>query len=220
MNQTLPTRHQLRQRGFTLIELLTVITIIGILATIVTVGVQSAKKNASKAVTVTRFTTYIKAIKQYESDYAYFPQFKEEVPAGQDLVFGGPDTDWTDFWKTLYALDEPANWPSGEKKRLDPPEAKELGNSKRREYLEPSDENHYLDSSGDMDWTSIKGMDKKEGKEDIYLLIDLTGEAMVKNPYPKTNKTRPYLNTKVAFFALKSGKSPGDSDAKPLFQTW
>ena len=203
-----------RQRGFTLIELLTVITIIGILIGLSFVGVSAARNQVKKTVTTARFSTYIKAIKEFEGDYGYFPQFNKSIGDDEDLLFGGDGDEWIDFWKTLYALDDPSTWNSGKKERLPEEEAKKLGNKKRREYLQPNDDNHYLDSTGEMNWETIRSISPKKGREIVYVAIDLTGDGKIPNPNPKTQSKRPYLNTRIAFFAIKK------KDEKMVFQTW
>ena len=207
-----------RQGGFTLIELLTVITIIGILVGLSFVGVNAAKNQVKRTVTTARFATYVKAIKEYEGDYGYFPQFNESITDGQDLKIGEDPKVWEDFWKTLYSLDGPATWKDGKRERLPLAEAQALGNRKRREYLQPNDDNHYLDGSGEMDWETIRSLSPKKGQEIVFAIIDISGDGKIENPDPKTKGRRPYLNTPVAFYAQRSKDNP--DTGKLVFQTW
>jgi len=212
-----------KSNGFTLIELLTVITIIGILASLSMVGINAAKSNVLKTVTTARFSTYVKAIKEYESDYGYFPRFGQDVSSEDDLVFpplgetGSPE-EWEDFWKTLYGLKLPAEWVGGKKTKLEEEEAKRLGNRKKRSYLQPNEENHYLTETGEMNWGTIRSLTKKMGRERVHVMIDISGDGKLPNPDPKTNEKRPFLNRSVAFFAQQNKGDP--AKAKLIFKTW
>jgi prepilin-type N-terminal cleavage/methylation domain-containing protein len=204
-----------REKGFTLIELLVVISIIVILASLTTVTVTSVRVRVKQTVAKARFSEYVAAIKLCKSDNGYFPDFGIQSSEDEDeLIFpdvSGADSDWTDFWKTLYAL-------KSQDESLERDEAKELGNPKRRKYLSPSDDNHHLDQ-GVLDWTTIKGMydAKKKGREQVFLIIDLSGVGKFKNPDPRTQKKHEYINQSVGFY---SQEVKGGNLGKVLFSTW
>jgi len=212
-----------RARGFTLIELLVVISIIVILASLTTVTVTSVRARVKQAVAKARFAEYVAAIKLCESDNGYAPDFGIE-PNGTsgDLIFpdvSGADSDWTDFWKTLYALKSPDESGAGAFESLERDQARELGNPKRRKYLMPSDDNHHLDQAGDLDWTTIKGMydSKKKAREQVFLVIDLDGDGRFENPDPRSRNKHEYINKTVGFY---SREVKGGSLGKVLFSTW
>ena len=211
-----PLSHLKHSQGFTLIELLTVITIIGILAGLSMVGINAAKNKTLEAVSGARYATYIKAIREYYSDYGYYPEFGQSSggSTSNDLILSLDDPEIVkDFWKTLYAYDEPANWQNGQKTRIDATEAKRLGNRKRRHYLEPTQDNHYLTDEGEMDWETIQSVSKKAGMQLVTVMVDLTNDGKLPNPDPKTNKKREFINSSFAFYAQsKSGKI--------VFKTW
>jgi prepilin-type N-terminal cleavage/methylation domain-containing protein len=210
-----PSNSRKHSKGFTLIELLTVITIIGILAGLSMVGINAAKNKTLEAVTAARYSTYIKAIKEYYSDYGYYPEFGQSTGgSGQDLILELVDPAVVaDFWKTLYGYKTPDEWDSGRKTRLDADEAKRLGNRKRRHYLEPNSENHYLTDSGDMDWGTIQSASKTPNRQQVVVMIDLTNDGKLPNPDPRTNQKREFINSSIAFYALsRSGKI--------AFKTW
>ena len=211
------TTHYLKNHsaGFTLIELLTVITIIGILAGLSMVGINAAKNKTLEAVTGARFSTYIKAIKEFYSDYGYYPEFGQgNGSTSDDLVLELVEPDIvTDFWQTLYAYKTPDNWDSGQKVRMDDTDAKRLGNRKRRHYLEPNADNHFLTETGEMDWGTIQATNKKAGTQQVFVMVDLSNDGKLPNPDPKTNSRKPFINSSVAFYAFsKSGKL--------VFKTW
>ena len=211
-NQSITRKHS---KGFTLIELLTVITIIGILAGLSMVGINAAKNKTLEAVTAARYSTYVKAIKEFYSDYGYYPEFGQGTGStDQDLILELDQPEVvTDFWKTLYGYKTPDQWDSGRKTRLDADEAKRLGNRKRRHYLEPNSENHYLTDSGDMNWETIQSASKTQNRQQVVVMIDLTNDGKLPNPDPKTNQKRQFINSSIAFYALsRSGKI--------AFKTW
>jgi prepilin-type N-terminal cleavage/methylation domain-containing protein len=212
-----------RMRGFTLIELLVVMSIIVILASLTTVAVSSIRIRVKQAVAKARFSEYMAAIQLCESDNGYFPDFgiQPNGPNGE-LIFpdvSGADSDWTDFWKTLYALKSPDESGPGTSESLERDEARELGNPKRRKYLSPSGNNHHLDQAGDLDWTTVKGMydAKKKGREQVFLIIDLDGDGRFENPDPRTRKKHEFINKSVGFY---SQEVKGGSLGKILFSTW
>lgn len=179
------------------------------------VGINAARDSTITAMAVARYSTYVKAIKEYYSDYGYYPEFGQSTGgAGQDLVLELVDPAVVeDFWKTLYAYKTPDQWTSGRKTRLDADEAKRLGNRKRRHYIEPNADNHYLAASGDMDWGTIQSASKTPNKQTVFVMIDLDNDGKLPNPDPKTNQRRQFINSSIAFYGLsRSGKI--------AFKTW
>jgi general secretion pathway protein G len=212
-----------RERGFTLIELLVVISIIVILASLTTVTVTSVRIKVKQAVAKARFSEYMAAIQLCESENGYFPDFGIE-PNGSsgDLIFpdaSGADSDWTDFWKTLYAKKSPDESGPSASESLERDQAREFGNPKRRKYLTPSGDNHHLGQSGNLDWTTIKGMYdvKKKSREQVFLVIDIDGDGRFENPDPRTRKKHEYINKSVGFY---SQEVKGGTLGKVLFSTW
>ncbi len=215
------SRKDIRTRGFTLIELLVVIAIIVVLAGLTSGGVGIVKRQVAKAVAKARFSEYIGAIAMLENDNGYYPTFGEQPSSSGDLIFppqGSSNADWTDFWKTLYATKSPEESGSNPEK-LDSQEARELGNKRRRQYLKPSDENHFKSRGGELDWSTIKGLYKesKKDREHVYVVIDMDDDGKFENPDPKTQGKYPYVNKSVGFFSLEVKNG---SEGKLLFKTW
>ena len=210
-----------RVNGFTLIELLVVIAIIVVLAGITSGGVGLVKRQVAKAVTKARFSEYISAIELLKDDNGYYPTFGEQPSQDGDLIFppsGGSDGDWTDFWKTIYALKSPEE--SGpELEKLDSKEARALGNPRRKQKLKPSDDNHFKQSGGELDWSTIKGLHKesKKDRERVYLVIDMDDDGKFENPDPKTQREYQYINKSLGFFSVEVKNG---NEGKILFKTW
>ena len=210
-----------RIRGFTLIELLVVIAIIVILSGLTTGGVGVVRRQVAKAVTKARFSEYIAALDLLKIDNGYYPAFGEQPDSDGDLTFppqGTSDADWTDFWRTLYAMKSPDE-SGGDSEKLDSKDAKALGNPKRKQHLKPSDENHFKESGGDLDWSTIKGLykERKKDKANVYLVIDLDDDGKFKNPDPKSQNKYEYVNKSVGFYSLEVKNG---SEGKLLFKTW
>ena len=217
------TNHK-RPRGFTLVELLLVISIITILASMTMVGIGVVMNNVKKAVAETRFQEIVSAIELCKNDNGYYPAFAIEPSASGDLIFpkaGGQDDDWTDFWKTMYALKSPEESGSNDYEKLDSAEARELGNPRRKQYLKPSDDNHHRDRAGKMDWSTIKGMyknKKKKDRERLFVVIDLDGDGKFENPDPRTREKYEHINQSVGFYSQEI--KGDDGEGKILFKTW
>lgn len=210
-----------RMRGFTLIELLVVISIIVILVSLTTGGVHMVRKKVDKSVAKARFSEYIAAIDLLKNDNGYYPTFGEQPSSDGDLIFpqsGDANADWTDFWKTIYALKSPEE-SGGDPEKLGSKEARELGNPRRKQHLKPSDENHYKHTGGELDWSTIKGMlkESRRDRERIYVVIDMDDDGKFENPDPRTKGKYHYVNKSIGFF---SREVKGGGEGKILFKTW